>query len=94
MNELATLTEWIKVLGSGGLIFLVWYLYHKAVTNQFTQILANQDKRATENFELLKDMVSSNLLQNEKLERIETKIDDHRWCPYFKRILQGDINNE
>lgn len=108
MSEFESLAEWIKLVGSGGLIFLVWYFYHKSVTGQFDTILQNQAQRESEtfrqmneiihnqaetakqNFELLKDMVSTNLLQNEKLERIETKIEDHHWCPFFKKILNDE----
>lgn len=59
---------------------------------QMNKIIESQDERAKENFKLLQDMVSTNLLQNEKLQRIETKIDDHRWCPYFTQILKGGFN--
>lgn len=89
MNEMTALTEYLAAFGTGGLIFIMWYFYHKSSTTQFDKILESQAQRAQENFKLLQDMISSNLLQNEKLERIETKIDNNRWCPYVKYILQN-----
>lgn len=41
-----------------------------------------QDK----NFKLLQDMINMNLLQNEKLQEIKTKIDTNMWCPFWRNF--------
>lgn len=77
------------------IIFVIWFLYHKSTTSQFEKIIDVQLKREGENFTLLKDMITSNLLQNEKLEQIKALILNNQWCPIYRRYLkEGVINNE
>lgn len=54
-----------------------------------------QATREKENFELLKDMISTNIIQNGLLEKIDSKITSNQWCPYVKAFLkQGDLKND
>lgn len=47
------------------------------------------------NFQLLQDMINSNLLQNEKLQEIKTKIENNMWCPFWRSFAkQGNFNIE
>lgn len=82
--------------GSSTLIlFVIWFLYHKSTTEQLSKIIDLQLTREKENFSLLKDMIASNLLQNEKLEQVKSLIINNRWCPVYRRYLkEGAIFDE
>lgn len=83
------------IKGSSTLIvFLIWFLYHKSSTDQLNKIIDLQLTREKENFNLLKDMIASNLLQNEKLEQVKALIVNNQWCPVYRKYLkEGAINN-
>lgn len=77
------------------IIFSIWFLYHKSTTGQLNKIIDLQLERERENFNLLKDMIASNLLQNEKLEQLKSLIINNRWCPLYRKYLkEGVIENE
>lgn len=59
----------------------------KETFSQMNKIIDNQAKREESNFKLLQDMVSTNLLQNAHLEKIEALITNNRWCPYVRHFL-------
>lgn len=82
--------------GSSALIiFVIWFLYHKSTTEQLSKIIDLQLTREKENFSLLKDMIASNLLQNEKLEQVKALIINNRWCPVYRKYLkEGAILDE
>lgn len=89
--------------GSSVLIVLfIWYQDHKsAITRekdhieQLNKVIDLQLNREKENFNLLKDMIASNLLQNEKLEQIKSLITTNQWCPFLRKYMQeGVLNNE
>lgn len=77
------------------ILFVIWFLYHKSSTDQLNKIIDLQLNREKENFNLLKDMIDSNLLQNEKLEQIKSLITSNQWCPMYRKYLQeGVFKNE
>lgn len=81
--------------GSSALIiFVIWFLYHKSTTEQLSKIIDLQLTREKENFSLLKDMIASNLLQNEKLEQVKALIINNRWCPVYRKYLEKGIFDE
>lgn len=63
----------------------------KETFSQMNKIIDNQAKREESNFKLLQDMVSTNILQNAHLEKIEGMIENSRWCPYARKFLGGSI---
>jgi len=75
----------IKQLGISGLIFLIWYLYHRSQAQQWQQIFTAQQEREERNFELLKDMLETVQYHTGMLARVETKIDTNQFCPITKK---------
>lgn len=88
MNEFTGLLPVIKEIGFPALIFAIWYFYHKDATKQLTDII-------NQNFKLLSDMFETNLLQNAKLQVIESKIDNNSWCPIYRKYKKaGEMQND
>jgi histidinol phosphatase-like enzyme len=54
-------------------------------SKRFDMVISQQEATRKQEFELLKDMTSTNLLQVASLTRIEQKIDNVVWCPYYNR---------
>lgn len=83
-------------------VLFIWYQDHKSsVTRekdhieQLNKIIDLQLTREKENFSLLKDMITSNLLQNEKLEQIKSMITTNNWCPIHRKYLaEGAYRDE
>lgn len=73
------------------IVFVIWFLYHKSSTDQLNKIIDLQLNREKENFNLLKDMIASNLLQNEKLEQIKSLITTNQWCPLYRKYLKEGV---
>lgn len=78
--------EIIKVMGFPGLIFVVWYLYHRNQSRQWSemmkqqsenwrQLLLHMEKKNDQTFELLKDNMQTIQAHTMILARIENKID-------------------
>lgn len=89
--------------GSSVLVVLfIWYQDHKSsITRekdhieQLNKIIDLQLTREKENFSLLKDMIASNLLQNEKLEQIKSMVLNNQWCPVHRKYLvEGAFRDE
>ena len=80
------LSEFIKVAGGGGLLFLVFYIYHKSTTEQFNKIIG-------QTFDLLKTMIEQNTAQLAYLQKIDTNITHNIWCPMVRKKSGGE-NNE
>ncbi|MCD8025320.1 MAG: hypothetical protein LUE64_07280 [Candidatus Gastranaerophilales bacterium] len=81
------LVEFLKVAGSGGLVFIVFYLYHRSTTEQFTMII-------NDTFELLKKMIEQNTLQLSYLQKIDTEVSSNLWCPLIREKAKGDVNDK
>lgn len=107
MENYSILVEFIKYTGGAGVIALIWWFYHKSMTEHLSKIFDQQRERDKENsenlnqiikqqsdwqdknFNLLKDMISTNLLQSETLQEIKTKIDNNQWCPFLRNFVKG-----
>lgn len=72
-----TLIEMLKTAGTGGLIFVVFYIYHESSTKQLNTII---DKT----YSLLGTMLDQNSLQLSYLQRIDTKVTNNLWCPMVR----------
>ena len=68
----------VEKIGFPGVIFIVWFVYHKAQVKMFEAIIKN-------NFAILKDLLESNQYHAALLSRIESKIDSNMWCPLLNR---------
>lgn len=73
-----TFTEFLKIAGGGGLLFLIFYIYHKSTTEQFNVIIR-------QTFELLKTMIEQNTAQLAYLQEINTKVSNNIWCPLVRK---------
>ncbi len=69
--------EFLKVAGSGGIVFVIFYLYHQSSTKQMNEIIG-------QTFDLLKKMIEQNTLQLTYLQKIDTEIGANMWCPYAR----------
>lgn len=95
MSDVSGLLEVMKLYGPSALFFAVWYLDRKATNEQWSKIIDQMVKSQAENFELLKDMIQTNILQTALLQRIESLIVNNQWCPYIKRFLEkGEVNGK
>ena len=59
-------------------LFLVWYIYHKAQSKLFEDMM-------NQNFSILKDLLETNQYHAAILSRVESKIDNNLWCPILKK---------
>ena len=55
----------------------------------FEKLIEMQSNREDKNFNLLKDMVNNNILQNEKLQQIQNSINSNNWCPLWRGVIEG-----
>lgn len=78
--EINVLIKLFESIGFPAVIFVIWYIYHKAQVKTFENIISN-------NFQILKDMVETNQYSATVLSRIESKIDGNLWCPVLKREI-------
>ena len=77
------MTEILKVAGSSGLVFIVFYIYHKSSTEQLNAVI---DKT----FKLLSTMIEQNALQLSYLQKIDTKVSNNIWCPFVRKNAHSD----
>ena len=70
--------EFLKIAGSGGLVFIVFYLYHQSTTKQMNEII-------NKTFALLSTMIEQNTLQLSYLQKIDTEVTNNLWCPYMRK---------
>jgi hypothetical protein len=84
MLEVNFLLELLKSVGFPAIIFIVWYIYHKAQVEFFMNILKEQAEREERNFKLLNDMVETIQYHTAILSRVEQKIDSNDFCPIIK----------
>ena len=73
----------IESIGFPALIFVIWYVYHKAQVKTFEVLLNN-------NFTILKDLLETNQYHAALLSRIESKIDNNMWCPILRKRMGGN----
>ena len=90
MSEVTFLLDIIKSVGFPGLIFLIWYLYHKSQVKTFEKLIEEQSKREERNFSLLKDMLENNIYHSSLLVKITEKLDSNQWCPVVKKGSKGE----
>lgn len=68
----------VQNIGFPAVIFLVWYIYHKAQSKLFEDMM-------NQNFSILKDLLETNQYHAAILSRVESKIDNNLWCPILKK---------
>ena len=90
MPELTVIIELIENVGFPGLIFLIWYLYHKSQVKTFEKIIEEQSKREERNHGLLREMLETNQYHTSLLAKITEKLDSNQWCPLVKRSSKGN----
>jgi len=79
--------EFVKLIGGGGLLFLVFYLYHKTTSAQLTKIIDN-------NFKILESLINQNTLQLSYLQEIKAAVMSNMWCPYVRKQTGKEFDNE
>ncbi|MBQ8475611.1 hypothetical protein IJ531_00960 [bacterium] len=79
--------EFVKIAGCGGLLFLVFYLYHKTSSAQMMKIIDN-------NFKILEQLIAQGTLQTSYLQEIKTAIFNNLWCPYVRELHKKGVNND
>jgi hypothetical protein len=84
--ELSQFIPIIESVGFPALIFVIWYVYHKAQVKTFEALMTN-------NFTILKDLLETNQYHAALLSRIESKIDNNMWCPILRKRM-GVIPDE
>lgn len=72
------IVEFLKIAGPGGLVFVVFYIYHQSATKQMNEII---DKT----FKLLSTMIEQNTLQLSYLQKIDTEVSNNLWCPLMRK---------
>lgn len=77
--------EFLKIAGSGGLVFIIFYLYHQSTTKQMNEII---DKT----FNLLSTMIEQNTLQLSYLQKIDTEVTNNIWCPMVRQNVKSEGN--
>ncbi len=77
------LIEILKVAGPGGLVFVVFYLYHQSSTKQMNDIIDRT-------FKLLSTMIEQNTLQLTYLQKIDTEVSNNLWCPLVKKEVSNN----
>lgn len=85
MNELAGFGDILKILGTSGVVFVMWYLYHKETVKQLNTVIANH-------FKLITDLVDTLNLHNGLLQKMIEKIDTNQWCPYVRQVQKRGDN--
>ena len=89
------IVELTKFVGFPALVFAIWYFYHQAQVEAFSEnmklqvkvfetISAGQSKREDQNYELLKEMLEIARYQAAILSRMDNKIDTNQFCPLVK----------
>ncbi len=89
MQEFSWLFKMVEQIGFPALIFAIWYFYHKSSVAQFNEIISQQNEASKAHFELLKDMIQTNILQTSLLQDIQAKITNNQWCPFVQGFLKG-----
>lgn len=89
MTEFSALLKITEQIGFPALIFAIWYFYHKSSVKQFNEIIEQQKENSKSTFELLKDMIQTNILQTSLLQDIQAKITNNQWCPFVQGFLKG-----
>ncbi len=81
--------EFLKVAGTGGIVFVIFYLYHQSTTKQMNEIIS-------QTFELLKKMIDNDNLQLSYLQKIDIKTSSNLWCPLVRKEagLKGEKQND
>lgn len=76
--------EMFKVFGSGGAVFLCFYLIHKSSSEQLKTIIEKQSEQSKEMFKILSAMIEQNNLQLGYLQEIKTLVSANLWCPIIR----------
>ena len=87
MHEGAIL-EWAKNIGIPGVIFLIWYLYHKSQSGILMKLIEEHKARDDKNFEVLGRYAEILEYHGACLARMETKIDDNQFCPLARKEVR------
>lgn len=61
----------------------------KESSANLNKIIEQQGRWYEKNFQLLQEMISSNMLQSEKIQELNTKIDNNNWCPVWRYLTHN-----
>lgn len=85
MSETGILIEILKQAGIAGVVFVVWWAYHKSTVKLLSGMLEAQREREQHNFEMLQKFIDTLEFHGACLARIETKIDQNQYCPLARK---------
>ncbi|HBE45733.1 MAG TPA: hypothetical protein DDW17_09925 [Deltaproteobacteria bacterium] len=75
----------VKQLGVAGIVFIIFYIYHKSQVKLFSGIIDTQNEQAKRNFEILQSFIQTLEYHGACLARMETKIDQNQFCPVARK---------
>lgn len=95
MSEITSIISLLAKAGAIGaalIVFAIWWIYHKAITEQFKTMLEQQAKREENYFKLLNDSIETNKLMLATLQKMSSSIENNNWCPIAKQFHKGGLN--
>jgi hypothetical protein len=69
------------------LVFLVWYLYHKATVKDYERRSEDQRLRDERQYNILKEQIETLQYHTGILARMEQKIDTNIFCPLTRKEI-------
>lgn len=90
--EIVSAVELVKLAGFPGVIFLIWYLYHRSQAKTLTTIIDQQAEREKNNFELLREMLETNNYHAAVLTRLEQQINNNQFCPIVRKETREEVH--
>jgi ABC-type long-subunit fatty acid transport system fused permease/ATPase subunit len=85
MPEVNFFIDILKQLGVAGVVFVIFYIYHKSQVKLFSEIIETQNEHAKRNFEILQSFIQTLEYHGACLARMETKIDQNQFCPVARK---------
>lgn len=85
MPEANFFIDILKQLGVAGVVFVIFYIYHKSQVKLFSEIIQTQNEHAKRNFEILQSFIQTLEYHGACLARMETKIDQNQFCPVARK---------
>lgn len=85
--------EFLKMTGTAGLMFVIFYIYHKSVCEQMLQNAKQLNEIIQSGFKLFEKLTEQGAMQLGYLQKIDTEVSNNMWCPYVRK-KSGDKNND
>lgn len=84
-SDAGIFVEILKQAGVAGIVFVIWYAYHKSQVKLFSGIIEAQQERERHNFEMLQKFIDTLEYHGACLARLETKMDQNQFCPVARK---------